>query len=105
MQALKITELRDAAALAALVPEWENLAANALEPNPAYEPWMLLPALEAFGCGQDLRFVAAYHGGELAGFFPLKAESRFRGLLLRTLASWRHPHCMLCVPLVRANVA
>ena len=102
MQALEIRLAED---LAGLVPEWENLAANALEPNPAYEPWMLLPALEAFGGGQDLRFVAAYHGGELAGFFPLKAESRFRGLPLRTLASWRHPHCMLCVPLVRANVA
>ena len=105
MQALKITELRDAAALAALVPEWENLAANALEPNPAYEPWMLLPALEAYGGGQDLRFVLVHHAGELAGFFPLKAERRFRGLPVGTLASWRHPHCMLCVPLVRATVA
>jgi CelD/BcsL family acetyltransferase involved in cellulose biosynthesis len=105
MQALKITELRDAAALAALVPEWENLAANALEPNPAYEPWMLLPALEAYGGGQELRFVLVHYAGELAGFFPLKAERRFRGLPVRTLSSWRHPHCMLCVPLVRASVA
>ena len=60
MQALKITELRDAAALAALVPEWENLAANALEPNPAYEPWMLFPALEAYGGGLFQRLVIGF---------------------------------------------
>src|SRR5437870_487401 len=101
MQALEIRLAED---LAGLVPEWENLAANALEPNPAYEPWMLLPALKAFG-EKDLNFVTVHHGGELAGFFPLTAANRFHGLPLRTLASWRHPHCMLCVPLVRANEA
>lgn len=46
-----------------------------------------------------------YYGGALSGFFPLQLETRFRGLPVRTLTSWRHPHCMLCVPVVRANVA
>jgi CelD/BcsL family acetyltransferase involved in cellulose biosynthesis len=104
-QALKIVELRDAASLAALVPQWEDLAAHALEPNPVYEPWMLLPALEAFAGGEELRFILVYYGGELSGLFALRLEPRFRGLPVRTLTSWRHPHCKLCVPLVRANVA
>ena len=102
---LRITVLRDAPALAALVPEWEDLAAHALEPNPVYEPWMLLPALEAFAAGQDLRIVVVRHSGELAGLFPLQVERRYKGLPVRTLTSWLHPHCMLCVPLVRARRA
>ena len=99
---MTIAVLRDPAALKALLPEWEDLAANAVEPNPAYEPWMLLPALEAFSEGADLRIVAVRHGGELVGLFPLQLERRYKGLL-PTLSSWTHPHCMLCVPLVRAN--
>jgi CelD/BcsL family acetyltransferase involved in cellulose biosynthesis len=104
-EAVQITVLRDPAELAPLTPEWEELAASAIEPNPVYEPWMLLPALGAFAKGQDLRIVVARHGGELAGLFPLQVEPRYKGLPLRTLTSWMHPHCMLCVPLVRANRA
>lgn len=104
-QGVKISVLRDAADLGSLVPEWEALAANAIEPNPVYEPWMLLPALEAFAGGQELRIVVVRHSGELAGLFPLQLERRYKGLPLRMLKSWTHPHCMLCVPLVRANRA
>ena len=49
---------RDAAALRALVPDWEALAADAAEPNPFYEHWMMLPALEAYGAGEDFRCIA-----------------------------------------------
>ena len=100
---LRITVLRELAALRALTGEWETLAAAAAEPNPAYEPWMLLPALEAFGAGQDVRIVLVRReGGALVGLFPLRFGRRYRGLL-RTLAGWTHPHCVLCVPLVRAG--
>ena len=101
---LRIDVLRDPARLTALVPQWDALAANALEPNPAYESWMLLPALRAFAAGQDVRIVAVWHGGELAGLFPLRFGRRCGGLV-RTVSSWTHPHCVLCVPLVRANRA
>src|SRR5205814_5318548 len=37
--------LTDAGALAALIPDWEELTAQAAQPNPFYEHWMLLPAL------------------------------------------------------------
>jgi hypothetical protein len=48
-----IVEVRsDPASLRAIVPEWEALAADAAEPNPFYEHWMLLPALEAYGSGE-----------------------------------------------------
>ena len=95
----------DGAALAALVPAWEALAAEAGEPNPFYEHWMLLPALEAFAAGQDLRFIAVWIGGELCALFPFERVARYKGLPATTLKSYRHRHCMLCTPLVRAGRA
>src|SRR5438105_4944855 len=32
-------------ALEAIAPAWQDLAGRALEPNPFYEPWFLIPAL------------------------------------------------------------
>ena len=51
--------LRDRQSLAAIVRPWEDLAANALEGNPFYEPWMLLPALWARG-DEDFECVARF---------------------------------------------
>ena len=103
----------DAAALRALVPDWEALAAEAAEPNPFYEHWMLLPALEAYGkeSGQkagadaDLRCVAVWDSGKLGALFPLRLERGYRGLPLRALRSWRHRNMLICTPLVRAKSA
>jgi hypothetical protein len=98
-------EVRDAAALRELVPQWEALAAEAAEPNPFYEPWMLLPALEAYGAGEDLRCIAVWQDGTLAGLFPMRLERRWRRLPLRALGSWRHHNMLLCAPLVRERSA
>jgi CelD/BcsL family acetyltransferase involved in cellulose biosynthesis len=87
------------------VPAWEELARAAREPNPFYEHWMLLPALEAFGAGQGARVVLVWAGEELAGLFPFQRVTRYKGLPLTALTSWRHPHCLLCTPLVRADMA
>src|SRR5437016_5278579 len=87
-------------ALEKLIPEWESLAAQALEPNPFFEHWLLLPALRAFAANDDLRIVCIRRGGKLAALFPFRLVSRYKGLPLNALASWRHPHCLLCTPLV-----
>jgi CelD/BcsL family acetyltransferase involved in cellulose biosynthesis len=100
---MQVSRVDGAAGLASLLPQWEALAANALEPNPAYEPWMLLPALEAFGEAADLAIVAVRGEEGLAGLFPLQRERRYRGLPLRALTSWRHGHFRLGVPLVSAS--
>ena len=94
---------RDAAALAALVPQWEDLAAHALEPNPFYESWSLLPALEAEHSARELLFVQVWKQGRLDGLFPFVREPRFKGLPLSALRSWHHASHMLCTPLVRAG--
>jgi CelD/BcsL family acetyltransferase involved in cellulose biosynthesis len=102
---LAVTVARGAAELERIVPEWEALARAALERNPFYEHWMLRPALEAYGVRADLRIVLVWSGNELAGLFPFERITRYKGLPVSALASWRHPHCLLCTPLVRADHA
>jgi CelD/BcsL family acetyltransferase involved in cellulose biosynthesis len=95
----KIAELRRR------VVEWQDLAADAVEPNPFYEPWMVLPALEAFGAAH-IAFVCVHRrDGKLAALVPLQRAHSHRGMPARTLRSWRHRHCLLTVPLVRAGCA
>lgn len=87
------------------VPAWERLAADALEPNVFYEPWMLLPAWHWLGPGLDLRVVLVFRSGILCGVFPLERERRYRELPVETFRLWKHPHCFLSTPLLRANQA
>jgi hypothetical protein len=96
---------RDLAALREIVPQWEALAAEAAEPNPFYEPWLLLPALEAFGAHPGFCAAAVWQDGKLAALFPMQLEPRYRGLPLRVLRSWRHRSMLLCTPLVRPREA
>jgi CelD/BcsL family acetyltransferase involved in cellulose biosynthesis len=102
---LSVRVLDRAADLEALVPAWEDLAARALEPNVFYEPWLFLPALHAFGAGRELRFVVVEDGSRLCGFFPLERRRLGRFLPLHVLGLWRHVHCFLGTPLVRADCA
>ncbi len=95
------------------ISAWQRLADNALEPNFCYEPWALLPAVEAFGKEEDLRFVFIYAPdplrpfGEkmLCGFFPLRRSRSYRNLPVATLSLWKHIYCVLCTPLIRKDVA
>lgn len=98
-----IVEVRDVASLGVLVPEWEALAADAAEPNPFYEHWMMLPALEAYGGQEDFRCVVVWDGGALGALIPMQLERRYRGLPLCVLRSWRHRNMLHGMPLVRAK--
>jgi CelD/BcsL family acetyltransferase involved in cellulose biosynthesis len=89
----------------ALAHAWDELAAAALEPNPFYESWMLLPALEAFGLARNFSLVTIGDGGRLDAVLPFERSKAFKGLPIPALASWRHRHCLLCTPLIRADGA
>ncbi len=94
--------------LASRVAAWDDLAWNAIEPNPFYESMMLLPALDRFP--EDRVTVAlVYRSGarpndpaELCGLFPFVTESHG---WLRVRSLWKHIYCFLCTPLIRHGVA
>jgi CelD/BcsL family acetyltransferase involved in cellulose biosynthesis len=88
-----------------IVPAWDDLAARALEPNPFYESWMLLPAIEAFGLERTFRLVTVWSGSQLDAVFPLERSKGFKGLPLPAFGSWRHRHMLLGTPLVRQQGA
>ena len=95
-----VTVASEWAALQRLVPQWEELAAAGLEPNPFFEHWLLLPALRAFGATDNVRIVCVSRNGKLCGLFPFRLVSRYKGIPVKALVSWRNPHGLLCTPLV-----
>ena len=70
-----IQVLRDRESLAAIVAPWGDLAAHAIEPNPFYEPWILLPALQAQGEGEQFRCVSIWDEGRLIGLVPSRPRA------------------------------
>jgi len=95
------------------LPAWEDLAADALEKNVFYEPWMLLPALRLWGDRDDIVLVLfltteGINGSSrerLAGIFPLQFQTHYREVPVRTLKLWQHDYCFLSTPLVRHHGA
>jgi CelD/BcsL family acetyltransferase involved in cellulose biosynthesis len=102
----------DVAALAtleevyALREPWRELARRALEPNPFYEPELLLPALEYLGPFDDLVVLAIHarrrNGRRLAGLVPL---ARVPAGPLGRFRMFGHPHCYLRTPLMHRDHA
>ena len=85
---------------------WDDLASNALSPNPFYESWMLTPALRHLAAhGEQILVVTVWSlsSGDrlLIGLLPVVRRASYRGLPLPHLASWQHMHCFLSTPLVR----
>ncbi|MDH3716747.1 MAG: GNAT family N-acetyltransferase [Planctomycetota bacterium] len=108
---MRVEVVHDADALQKHVEAWESLAADAIESNVFYEPWMLLPAVRLFETDADLSFVFIYavattdDAPVLCGFFPLERKRTFKGVPIPHLRLWRHLHCHLATPLIRNHVA
>jgi hypothetical protein len=108
-----VVALDGAAGLEKYTSAWDGLAAAAAEPNVFYEPWMLLPAVRAFGGGLDLQFVLVFASDAerpqvpplLCGLFPLERAPRYRLFPVSVLRLWQHLYCFLCTPLLRAGYA
>lgn len=104
-----VTTVTAPEALAAHAGEWQALAADAIEPNAFYEPWLFLPALRAFGAGglrvALVRAHGADGGAQLCGFFPFQCGRLHPWVPLHVLESWRHVYGYLTTPLVRAGHA
>src|SRR5215510_8597985 len=98
---MSVVIVDDLTALEKHIAAWEELAAAAIEPNVFYEPWMLMPALRAYGGAGRLLFALVQISDParplgpplLCGFFPLEIKDHFdgisKGLPLKTLCLWR----------------
>jgi hypothetical protein len=113
---MSVVIVDDLTALERHVAAWEELAAAAIEPNVFYEPWMLMPALRAYGGAGRLLFALVQTPDParplgpplLCGFFPLELKDHYDGisnrLPLKTLCLWRKVEMIyLCAPLLRAG--
>ena len=93
------------------IERWEKLASVALECNPFYEPWTLLPAIEHLAAESNLHFFLVFAPAssaaesELLGFFPIEVTRSCLHLPIRTLTFWQHRYCFLNVPLIHRDYA
>lgn len=79
---------------------WDQLAQSASEPNPFYESWFLLPALEQFDPHHRVQIFAIEADGQLIGLLPLRRDLSYYGNPIPHLRGWTHDNCFLGTPLV-----
>src|SRR5262247_1952656 len=107
---MSVVVINDLTALEKYVPAWEDLAASALEPNVFFEPWMMTPALRYLGAAKTILTALIFAADPsrpgaslLCGLFPLECGRGYAGLPVKYLRLWRHKHCYLTTPLIRAG--
>lgn len=88
------------AAEPAFVAAWEALALRAVEPNPFFEPWFLLPSLAQFANPGNCSVFAFYDGARLAGIMPLATGHSYYGYPLPHRRAWLHDNAFCGAPLV-----
>lgn len=84
--------------------EWTELAAAASEPNPFYEPHLLLPALKHLVGRDNVQILTVRDrlmANRLVMLVPLQITATYRGIPARCARPWRHIHTFLATPLVR----
>jgi hypothetical protein len=105
---LRVEVVEDVEGLQPYAASLAELSAAALERNPFFEDWMLMPALKFLKADANLRFVlihglgrSEFEQSRLCGFFPLARHNRWKGFPLRVYSLWRYAYCSLCTPLIR----
>ena len=93
---MSVSEVADPAFVAA----WEWLANRAVEPNPFFEPWFLLPSIEQFAGSEDCAIFALFDGLRLVGLMPIAAEQRYYGYPVPHVSAWLHDNSFCAAPLV-----
>src|SRR5215510_14047441 len=113
---MSVVIVDDLTALEKHIAAWEDLAEAAIEPNVFYEPWMLMPALRAYGADRRSLFALVMTPDParpvgtplMCGLFPLELRDYYDNisskLPLKTLCLWKKPEMTyLCAPLLRAG--
>ncbi|MGI6525721.1 MAG: GNAT family N-acetyltransferase [Bdellovibrionota bacterium] len=102
MSVIVITSLQE---LEPYIKAWDDLALNAIESNPCYESWMLIPAMRYLAKGKKLQIVLVIketpeNPPQLIGLFPFVKELVFHNFFFPHYTLWHYPQCLLCTPLV-----
>ncbi len=99
---MPLTVLRTAPEVSTVGPAWEDLVANAAEPNPFLERFMLVPGFERYP-DPDALVLFAYSDrtGQLIGLFALRKARGYRRIPVSYVTSWAHPQCFLSTPMLR----
>lgn len=82
------------------VTAWDALARSAAEPNPFFESWYLLPALEALDTNRRVSILRFERQGVLLGLMPVARQLNYYGRPVPHITNWIHPNCFLGTPLV-----
>ncbi len=80
--------------------QWRGLACEAGEPNPFFEEWALLPALEQFDAAGEVRFATLHAAGRLVGLAPIVHARRYYGRPLPHWTIWLHANAFVGAPLI-----
>ena len=68
---------------------WRELASEAAEPNPFFEPEYVLPQARCLETVDDVSLVIAREGDEWHGCLPVHRPRRWHRVPVRGLVSWR----------------
>jgi CelD/BcsL family acetyltransferase involved in cellulose biosynthesis len=82
---------------------WERLVESAVEPNPFYEPWFLIPSLRQWAAADRVVVKAWYCGGRLAGLLPVARGAGYYGHAITHARGWLHANAFCGVPLIAAG--
>ncbi len=82
---------------------WRDLAARAAEPNPFFDPALLLPAVRHLPDGPRVRLLVARRGEHWLAALPVLPARRWRHYPLACTVAWSHPYCFLGTPLLAAD--
>jgi CelD/BcsL family acetyltransferase involved in cellulose biosynthesis len=85
---------------AGFLAEWQQLAADAAEPNSFQEPWFAAAGLEHLTGDGDIRLVAV-RDERLIGVIPLCVRNDYGRMPAANVRNWRHHNDFLGTPLVR----
>lgn len=101
-----VAELRSVTKITpSLRSAWNDLSANASEPNIFLENWFLEPGLKQFCSDLDQQFFLLWKGepnhSELLGLLPIGPASRFGRWPVPHIQNWAHHNSFLGTALVR----
>lgn len=96
-------EYRSAAPASGMGRHWDDLAADASEPNVFAERWFVVPSVKHMLPPGRTRMIAVWgDGGEtLVGLLPLRLADRYGRTRVRHVQNWIHDQSFLGTPLVR----